>query len=431
MSNYRELTIAIELWGTVFSTIGLACSFLMSRAEERQDTRYNNHYMAMFAMVLLACAGDALAGVYRGLTDSFAWVATRFGNYATFFGNFFLLAAYTSCVCTRIEGANHQGYLTWRRSVWGAAAFMSVLAALGTFYTIDEYNLYQRTDYFWLTYLYSLVVGLVDAALVIINRKHLSLGDFVFLISCIFAPLVAMGIQLFVYGLNFLVISEVVLSMLLFLEDQAHSANLLIEKNEELARTQLEVSESRIAVMVTQIQPHFLFNTLDSIYYLCGVDPNRAQEAVDRFSTYLRSNLNSLNQLEPVPVEAELEHVKTYLQLEQLSMEDLITWRIDAQATGFKVPALSLQTLAENAVKHGIGKRPGGGTIVIRTYETPDGWLATVRDDGMGFDVTAPIPEGHVGLTNTRLRLASMCNGTLFIESKPNVGTMATIHIPK
>jgi sensor histidine kinase YesM len=104
----------------------------------------------------------------------------------------------------------------------------------------------------------------------------------------------------------------------------------------------------------------------------------------------------------------------------------------DVNITDFVLPALSVQPLVENAIKHGLMRLESGGTVVIRTYETQTHFCVEVKDDGVGFDTSLPI-EGkkHVGLRNIRGRLNAMVNGELIIESEVGVGTRAVIMIPK
>ena len=220
--------------------------------------------------------------------------------------------------------------------------------------------------------------------------------------------------------------------VVLFFELQQHASRVLVESAEELAAARAEASEGRIAVMVAQMQPHFLFNTLDTIYGLTQEDPGAAGRAIASFSRYLRANLASLGKAEPVPVGQEMEHVRTYLELERASDPGRVAYEFDVQATGFRVPALSVQTLAENAVRHGLEGKAEGGTVTVRTRELPDEFTVEVADDGIGFDVAAADGDGaHVGIANTRSRLAAMCGGTLEVASEPGAGTVAVMHIPR
>ena len=194
-----------------------------------------------------------------------------------------------------------------------------------------------------------------------------------------------------------------------------------------------ELEESHIAAMLSQMQPHFLYNVLNSIYQLCETNPKTAQEAIVHFSDYLRDNMASLEQKEPIPFEEEYRHVQTYLALEQIRFPNTLRVTQDIQAVNFKVPPLTVQVLVENAVKHGVTKMRGGGTVTIATRELPDCWQITVADTGKGFDPEHYDEDGkpHFGLRNARDRLRLMAGGTLTITSAPRQGTTAEIRIPK
>ena len=194
-----------------------------------------------------------------------------------------------------------------------------------------------------------------------------------------------------------------------------------------------ELEDSRIAAMLSQMQPHFLYNVLNSIYQLCEVAPKTAQDAIVHFSDYLRNNMASLEQKEPISFEEEYRHVQTYLTLEQIRFPSTLRVEEDIQAANFKVPPLTVQVLVENAVKHGVTKKRGGGTVTVATRELPDCWQITVQDTGKGFDPARYGEDGkpHFGLRNVRERLRLMVGGTLTVTSAPGQGTTAEIRIPK
>jgi hypothetical protein len=200
-------------------------------------------------------------------------------------------------------------------------------------------------------------------------------------------------------------------------------------------KLQLEkkLTESRISIMLSQIQPHFLYNALAVISRLCDKDPAKAKKATINFSNYLRANMNLLERTEPIPFENELNHTMSFLNLENAMYGDALNVIYNIQTKYFKLPALTVQPIAENAIKHGIGKKEGGGTVTISTKETEDNYLVIITDDGVGFEQgkTDDNGEKHIGINNVRLRLSAQCGGSLKIESKPGAGTIATIIIPK
>lgn len=205
------------------------------------------------------------------------------------------------------------------------------------------------------------------------------------------------------------------------------------ERLREGERMERELAQSRISIMLSQIQPHFLYNTLSAIAYLCEKDPKQARKATEAFAGYLRGNMDSLKHRHPILFSTELKHLEVYLSLEKLRFEDELNIVYDIQATDFMLPALTVQPLVENAVKYGVGKAENGGTVTIRTREEADGYRIIVEDDGVGYNPYETQEDGrtHIGIDNVKSRLESMSNGTLDIVSKKGIGTTATIWLPK
>lgn len=194
-----------------------------------------------------------------------------------------------------------------------------------------------------------------------------------------------------------------------------------------------ELEDSRIAIMLSQMQPHFIHNILNVIYFLCGKNPAAAQEAVSKFSDYLRSNLEALSQKELITFRKELDHIQTYLELEQIRFGDELSVIYDIEEDSFLLPVLSVQPLVENAVKHGIAKKRGGGVVTISSRQTENTYQITVTDTGAGFDVDRYMDDGkmHVGLMSVRQRLASRMHATVDVNSIAGNGTTVTVTIPK
>ena len=141
--------------------------------------------------------------------------------------------------------------------------------------------------------------------------------------------------------------------------------------------------------------------------------------------------MDSLTEKRLIPFEEELSHLDNYFYLEKLRFRGLVELVYDLKTTNFMLPVLTLQPLAENAVRHG---RSGGRkaiTITVATERLADGWLLTVSDNGSGFDLEASIKgSGHLGLESTRKRVEYLCNGRLSVSSVPGIGTSVAIFIP-
>lgn len=143
--------------------------------------------------------------------------------------------------------------------------------------------------------------------------------------------------------------------------------------------------------------------------------------------------MDSITADKPISFERELMHTKNYLSLEQMRFPNKLNIVYDIKATEFRIPTLTLQPLVENAVRYGATKRVQGGTVTISTEKKETGYTVSVTDDGVGFDPSQTKEDGrtHLGISNVRNRIETMCGGTLTVESSPNTGTRAVITIPR
>ena len=189
------------------------------------------------------------------------------------------------------------------------------------------------------------------------------------------------------------------------------------------------LAEQRIQIMISQIQPHFLYNTLSTIQALCREDPPRAERVVKRFGTYLRQNIDSLNQSNLIPFERELEHTRVYADIEVERFPN-ITMVYDIRDEGFFVPALTVQPLVENAIRHGVRIREDG-EVRVEAYREGDDHVIVIRDNGKGFDSALALGDGqHIGIHNVRERVEQLCGGSLSIDSRPGDGAVITVRVP-
>lgn len=217
--------------------------------------------------------------------------------------------------------------------------------------------------------------------------------------------------------------------ILLYGTVQTKKEKELAEKTAKIAKQDMELGQQKTQIMISQIQPHFLYNTLTAIYHLCDTDAVLAKKTIQHFSSYLRMNMDSIDATQPIPFEKELEHTKTYLEIEMLRFGDILNVKYDIEVSDFEIPALTLQPLVENAVKYGIRSRENGGTVTISTKRVNGKIYLTVQDDGMGFDVNKMKKDGrsHLGIENTRRRLKQMVSADLIVDSRIGKGTSVTV----
>lgn len=210
--------------------------------------------------------------------------------------------------------------------------------------------------------------------------------------------------------------------------------SLYVEAEKDYVRKKREIDESRISIMLSQIQPHFIYNVLAVIQDMCHGKAPEAEETTVEFARYLRGNIDSLGQRQLIAFKDELDHTMSYLALEKKRFgEDTLDVKYDIREKNFNIPTLTLQPLVENAVHYGVMKCSDGGSIVITAEADESNYIVRVTDDGEGFDPSVPKNDGriHVGINNVRVRLKEMCGGTLNIISAPGEGTTAEILIPK
>ena len=286
-------------------------------------------------------------------------------------------------------------------------------------------GVYTRAKLMIISQGYQLVGFATVFALTVFNKK-LNINEKVaFAVYCLL-PLIAIIVQNLLPGYAIAYLSIIIAIEVLFLF-------VNVKKNYELINEAKRTKEAEVKLMVSQIQPHFIYNTLSSISTLIKIDPDKAQRGLDNFTEYLRANLTSISETGLVSFENELKHIKTYLSLEKMRFDDRLNIILDIKAKDFPVPPLSIQPLVENAVKHGILQKIEGGTLLLRTYETTDAYYVEIKDDGIGFDVNDPSYKNkeHVGLNNVKYRLSSMCHGELTINSVIDKGTTVVVKFYK
>ena len=200
----------------------------------------------------------------------------------------------------------------------------------------------------------------------------------------------------------------------------------------ELYESRIALEQDRLKLLVAQIQPHFIFNTLVTIQSLCYTDSEKAADCIDVFGDYLRANIDSLSSDKPIDFSAELEHIRQYVALEKAGIDFDFKLITELESIDFKIPPLTVQPLVENAVKHGaMSRRDGSGIIRIKTEILGEEITITVTDNGLGADLTAKQKEHKsVGIENIRQRLKVQCDGTLKVHTDEG-GCTAIITIPQ
>lgn len=412
-----------RVWGIVLiaggiALLGMALAALLNRLPL-------DHWLGRLSVVAL-CAGvwllfdtpDVQLWSNRIVLNTALVLAGRMGT------------AFGLSLCVNISvGAAGEG---WQKAARAASKVMGVGTGLLAVLTLCNVLTLCRMEFWWsLLWIFcGLVMMLCLAASL---RREFTL-DAAVLLLLLLARLTDLLNTVWLWWPDGIA-AKVCLILVLLVEAVQGVQGIL--KNYEAAQRTIEMKQelqnSRMSIMLSQIQPHFLYNALTVIQALCGIDPVAAENAVSEFSDYLRGNMSSLTQDQPIPFLQELDHTKHYLALEQLRFGDQLHVEFDLGPTHFRLPTLSLQPLVENAIRHGVrAKADDAGTVRITTRETPVFYEVAVIDDGPGFDPAAMPQDGtHVGISNVRRRMQMMCGGDLVIESAPGAGTHAILRIPK
>ena len=268
---------------------------------------------------------------------------------------------------------------------------------------------------------YQFMILIIVFIVALINKKLILREKVAFFLYCAL-PCVAIVLQNIFKGYAIAYASIIVAIEILFFF-------VNVSKNITIAEQEEKNKEAQIKVMMSQIQPHFIYNALSSISTLIPIDPDKAQKTLDDFTEYLRHNLSSLTETKLIPFEKELKHIETFISLEKVRFNDRLKVRFDIKVKNFNVPPLSIQPIVENAIKHGILKKIEGGTLIFKTYETASAYVVDVIDDGIGFDKNNVNFAGnkHIGINNIKSRLRTMCNADMEIQSEVNKGTKVTL----
>ncbi len=289
-------------------------------------------------------------------------------------------------------------------------------------YSISSKNVYQRGPWYFVLLVPPAAMMIMNCISLFFRRKQLTKKQRAAFTVYLLIPLGCMLIQMFSYGLLMIVIGTSVSAMIMFVF-------ILLDQVDHSIRQQKENAAQQASITVLQMRPHFIYNTLMSIYYLCKQDAEKAQQVILDFSSYLRKNFTAIAKADAIPFEEELEHTRAYLAVEQARFKDQLLVEFDTPFTDFRIPPLTLQPIVENAVKHGMDPELEPLFISISTRRQ-DGYAEiTVDDSGPGYQ-PADDNEPHIGLDNVRERLKMMCKGDLTISRRDCGGTIVTIRIP-
>lgn len=198
-----------------------------------------------------------------------------------------------------------------------------------------------------------------------------------------------------------------------------------------------ELEDAKVKNSLSQMQPHFLYNTLASIREIILVDPEYASELIVDFTTHLRACIKTMSNNDLIPFGQELDNIKAYANIEKMRLGEKLKVEYNIACDDFMIVPLSIQPIVENAIRHGIYERGAkGGTVAISAYRNDKEYVVCVKDDGIGFDyakLKAEVESGKrdsTGISSLVFRLKKMLDAKVEINSRLGCGTEVMVKIP-
>ena len=293
----------------------------------------------------------------------------------------------------------------------------------GMFFYVED-GIYRNGKYYIFGQMGGYVVLLIVISFLVYYRGAIGPRAFLVLFSFVIFPVIAVVVRPFIHFFSI----QIALSLsIILIFDFIYMYQIRL-----IGEQEAKIAEGKIALMISQIRPHFVFNVLNSIYVLCDKDPKAGREAIGNFSNYLRGNIYAAEKLNEVSFDTELMHLQYYLNLEKMRFQDDVKFELDIKERDFNIPPMILQPIVENAVRHGVCKKKNGGVVKISSSRAENFIVIKIADDGVGFDTKSISSDDkiHIGINNVKERLWMMCGGELDIHSEIGKGTEVEIRIP-
>ncbi len=427
MNFFNTIYLSMQIWGSIMSVIIVLCMVIPKRTKRESD----KVYMSMLLLNMGAMLAEAFAALQQGETGDILHAVVCGAYFASFAFSSLLAAEFVRFEQAYLTRKLHRKPLRQMVIFCGALCLAQyVLLFINMFmpvlYEVSAQNTFSRLRAYPLVYLSSGITMVLAFGILWQYRKELSKSEQVTFGVYILIPLISILMTVCMADIDCGQIGNTVTLLIMYVFLQAEYGRLAAEQENEL-------TQNRVAMMMSQIQPHFLFNALNSIEYLCNIGSPDAGKAVNHFAKFLRGNMDSITQRETIPFDQELSHLKNYLYIEQLRFPH-IEVIYDLQCTNFQLPPLTLQPLVENAIKHGLRDKKEDAWVKVCTWENDTDYVIKVEDNGCGFipkSVKTKGERSHVGLMNIKTRLRMVSQGNVDIDSTPGEGTTVCVWIPK
>ena len=424
MGQHHLINFAVQMYGAAITLVFLAGYLLRERVHNTRAKCFSLLLIANLLMMVSGGLGDYF--FYKGRDTAWHFMALSFA------ACYLLLALCSRFIWLLILERKKISTLYIRiiYVLCAAGGIARIAVVYRHIIPFDEsLGKMERAGRYWPGQFFALIIVAINIYLLITNMKEIGKTTALILAVTICFPLAAQFLPMSSWMAlrnSAITLSGILCTLFRQIEDE-----------QKWLEQETTLKETRLFILKSQLQPHFLHNVLTTIYYLCGKDPDRAEMALHYLSDYLETNLRELDRYRNVPFSEELKQVESYLYLEKLRFGSRLNVEMNVRERDFQLPSMTLQPIVENSVKHGVSKKVYGGTVRISTLKENGFFVITVEDDGLGFSMERSeenaMAEGRkvqLGLRNVDERLKILSGGGLKVESAPGYGTKVIVRVP-
>lgn len=417
------IQIVIELWNSVFLllmifSLRIRRKFDNNKVTNHSDIPYSKEIGIFYNAIFIYNLINVIGILPAGSTDAVSYWIVRIADFLYYVAGAFQTYFFFYLIKKYIAQKNglkwlERAIIMIQLMMILALALLAVTPFTGALYYFDAYNRYSRGPLFLCWQGAAIISFLFIIIVYIAERKKMDRFLRQIICTASVVPTLGLVMNLSDSGISFNNITVSITALILFVFFEKHRADFEIQKSHELDQLQTQLVEKKLALeqsknamLMAQIQPHFINNSLMALRAKCLAYPE-IYESLTKFSKYLRSHFDAISDTKMITFEKEMENIDAYLDLERENYGERLQVEYCIECDDFLVPALSIQPLVENAVRHGIGTYEEGGTVYIKTFRQDGKICIEIMDDGSGMSSITEQQKKRrgIGIENVRERL--------------------------
>ena len=432
--------ITIECWNEFFLLLLIVVMQVgkykdkSSKFSSKIKIPLTSEFLIFSSAIFLYNLAHIITMIYDGRDTVTSYYVMRAGVFCYYLVGAFQTVFFLEFIKTYIAKKNHNERLERVIIIFQLIETLNLLLLFITpfteaLYFIDECNEYNRSWGYYVWQAVTIITFVFIGAAAFLYRKQTERFIKRMIAIALLFPMAGFLLSFVFTPFNFNNIMVSVSELLMFMLYEKNKTEVTIRNAHELEKSRQELEQSKIRLLVAQMQPHFIYNSLMALQAK-SIDNPIVYEGIKNFGDYLRSNFTAMTDNELISFEDELKCIKAYLRLEKLNFGDKLKVEYDLEINRFMLPALCVEPLVENAVRYGISTYTKGGTLQIIVRDKTDYIEIEVKDDGSGGNKLTDVQQNRksIGLENVRLRLKSSGMGELML-SQDGTGTSAVVRL--